>query len=143
MVPIQRDRDVCIWWSVNTLGEPMDLVFYGHCGSTSETGTNSPLNIHFTRRHNRGPSPDASQSSNDDSSHGMNPESSATAAKRAPLLETTMTKNGMRNTGTVHRSVTSCPFDRWLSVSLLIASRIRYITYWLGQRGRIVEVAEV
>ena len=47
MVPIESDRDVRIWWSVNTLGEPMDLLFYGHRGSASEAGTGSPVNLHF------------------------------------------------------------------------------------------------
>jgi len=98
IVPIQSDRDVCIWSSVNTLGKPMDLPFYGHRGSALESGTDSSLNIHFTRRHNRCPSPDASQSSDDDSLDSMNPEQSTTAAKRAPLSKTTTTKNGTRNT---------------------------------------------
>jgi len=105
MVPIQSDQDVRIWWSVNTLGEPMDMLFYGHCGSASELWTDSPVNIYFTRRDNRGPSPDASQSSDDDRSDGMNPELFATGAKRVLLSKTTTTKNRTRYTGTVRCSV--------------------------------------
>jgi len=30
MVPLLSDRDVRIWWSTNTLNEPMDLLFYGY-----------------------------------------------------------------------------------------------------------------
>jgi len=91
MVPIQSNQGVRIWWSVNMLGEPMDLLFYGHCGSALESGTDSPLDIHFTSRHNRGPSPDASQSRDDDISDGTNPELSATGGKSAPLWKTTTT----------------------------------------------------
>jgi len=112
IVPIQSDRDVCISWSVNTLCEPVDQLFYGHGGSASESGTDSPINIHFPCRHKRGPSPDASQSSDDDSLEGMNPESSATAVKRALLLQTTTTKNRRRNTGIVQHSV-MIYIDEW------------------------------
>jgi len=83
----------------------MNLLFYGNFGSASQSGTASPVNIHFPSRHNRGPSPDASQSSDDDSSDGMNPELFTTAANRAPLSKTITTKNRMRNTGTMRRSV--------------------------------------
>jgi len=105
MVTIQSARDVRIWWSLNMLGEPMDLLLYEHRGSASESGTDSPVNLHFTCCHNRGPSPDTSPSSDDDSSDGMIPESSTLAAKRALLLKTTKTKNRTRNTGTVWCSI--------------------------------------
>jgi len=105
IVPIQSDRDVWFWLSVNTLAERMNLLFYGHRGSASESGTDSPVNIHFTCCHNRGPSRDVSQSSNDDSSEGINPESSAKAEEKPPLSKTTMTKNRTRNPGTVRHSV--------------------------------------
>jgi len=85
----------------DALGEPIDLLFYRHCGSASESGTDYLVNLHFTRDHNRGPSPHASPSSDDNSSDGMNPESSATAAKRAVISKMTTTKNRTRNTGTV------------------------------------------
>ena len=52
MVPIQSDWDVRIWWSVNMLSEPIVLLFYGQRGSASESGTDSPVNLYFTRRHN-------------------------------------------------------------------------------------------
>jgi len=83
----------------------MDLLFYGHRGSALESGTDSPVNIHFTHCHNRGPSPDTSQSSDDNSSDGMNSESSVTAAKRAPLSKKTTTKNRTRNTETMRHSL--------------------------------------
>ena len=63
----------------------MDQLFYGHRGSASVSGTDSSVKLHFTCWHNRGPSHDASQSSDDDISDGMNPESSASDAKRAHL----------------------------------------------------------
>ena len=62
IVTIQSDRDVCIWWSVNTRGEPIDLLFYRHGDSASELGPDSPINLHFTCSHYCGPSPDTSQS---------------------------------------------------------------------------------
>jgi len=83
----------------------MDLVFNGHCGSASELGTDSPVNLNFTATHDRGPFPYAWQSSDDYSSDCMNTESSATAAKRVPLSKTTMRKKGMRKTATVQHSV--------------------------------------
>ena len=90
---------------MNTLDEPIDLLFYGHHGSALGSGTDSPVNLYFTRPHHRGPSPDASQCSNDDSSDGMNPELSAMAATTAPLSKTTTTKTRTSNTGTVRYSV--------------------------------------
>ena len=82
MVPFLSDWDVRIWWSPNTLSEPMDLLFYGHRQTADEDETPSPVSLAFSRRNNRGPSPDKSQSSDDSSEDGMNPESSAAAAKR-------------------------------------------------------------
>jgi len=87
------------------LGETMDLLFYGHPGSASELGPDSPINLHFTRNHTRDSSSDSSQSSDDDSSDGMNPESSTMAAKRALLSKTRTTKNSIRNNETLRRSV--------------------------------------
>lgn len=103
MVPLLSDRDVRIWWSTNTPNEPMDLLFYGHRASADEDGTPSPVSLSFSRRNNRGPPPNEPQSSDDDSSDdGMNPESSATAAKRGTT--STRTRNSMKKTGTVRRS---------------------------------------
>jgi len=44
IVPIQSEQDVHIGLSVNTLGESMHLLLYGHHSSASELGTNSPVN---------------------------------------------------------------------------------------------------
>jgi len=82
MVPLLSDRDVRICWSTNTLNKPMDLLFYGQRQTADEDETPSPVSLSFSRRNNRGPSPDKSQSSDDGSEDGMNPESSAAAAKR-------------------------------------------------------------
>jgi len=102
MVPLLSARDVRIWWSTNPLNEPMDLLFYGHRQRADEDETPSPVSLSFSRRNNRGPSPDKSQSSDDDSSEdGMNPESSAAAAK--PGTRST-TMNSMKKTGIVRRS---------------------------------------
>ena len=81
MVPLLSDRDVGIWWSTNTLNEPMDLLSYGHRQTADEDETASPVSLSFSRRNNRGPSPDKSQSSDDSSEDGMNPESTTAAAK--------------------------------------------------------------
>ena len=102
MVPLRSDRDVHIWWSTNTLNKPMDLLFYGHRQTVDEDKTPSPVSLSFSLRNNRGPSPDKSQSSDDDSSEdGMNPESSAAAAKRG--TRSTRTKS-MKKTAMVQRS---------------------------------------
>ena len=82
MVPLLSDRDVRIWWLTNMLNEPMDLLFYGHRQTEDDDETPSPVSLSFSRGNNRGPSPDKSQSSDDSSEDGMNPESSAAAAKR-------------------------------------------------------------
>jgi len=67
---------------MNTLNEPMDLLFYGHRQTADEDETPSPVSLSFSRQNNRGPSPDKSQSSDDDSSEdGMNPEASTVAAQ--------------------------------------------------------------
>ena len=81
MVPLLSDRDVGIWWSTNTLNKPMDLLSYRHRQTADEDETPSPVGLSFLRRNNRGPSPDKSQSSDDSSEDGMNPESSMAAAK--------------------------------------------------------------
>ena len=101
MVPLLSDRDVRIWWSTNILNEPMDLLFYGHRQTADEDDTPSPVSLSFSRRNNRGPSPDKSQSSDDSSEDGMNPESSAAAAKRGTRSTRT---NSMKKTGMVRRS---------------------------------------
>ena len=51
-------RDVGIWWSMNTLNEPLDLLFYGHHQTADEDKTPCPIRLSFSRRNNRGPSPD-------------------------------------------------------------------------------------
>src|SRR5205807_3411379 len=104
MVPLYSDWDVHIWWSTNTLNEPMDLLFYGHRETADEDGTPSPVNLFFSPRNSRGPPPGESQSDDDESSDGMNPESSAMAAKRATTSASTRTRNTMKKTGTVRRS---------------------------------------
>jgi len=101
MVALLSDRDVRIWWSTNTLNEPIDLLLYGHRQTADEDETPSPVSLSFSRRNNRGPSPDTSQSSDDSSEDGMNPESSAAAAKRGTRLTGT---NSMKKTGMVRRS---------------------------------------
>jgi len=65
IVPLLSDRDARIWWSTNTLNESMDLLFYGHRQTADEDKTPFPVSLSFSRRNNRGPSPDKSQSSDD------------------------------------------------------------------------------
>jgi len=101
MVLLLSDRDFRIWWSTNTLNEPMDLLFYGHRQTADEDETPSPVSLSFSCRNNRGPSPDKSQSSDDSSEDGMNLESSAAAAKRG--IRSTRT-NSMKKTQMVRRS---------------------------------------
>jgi len=101
MLPLLSDRDVRIWWSTNRLNEPMDLLFYSHRQTADEDETPSPVRLSFSRRNNRGPSPDKSQSSDDSSEDGMNPESSAAAAKRGTRSTRT---NSMKKTRMVWRS---------------------------------------
>jgi len=48
MVPLLSDRDVRIWWSTNTLNEPMDLLFYGHPQTADEDETPSPVCLSFS-----------------------------------------------------------------------------------------------
>jgi len=50
--------DIRIWRSMNTLNEPMDLLFYGHCQTADEDDIPSPVSLSFSRRNNTGPSPD-------------------------------------------------------------------------------------
>jgi len=111
MVPLLTHRDVRIWWSTNRLNEPMDLLYYGHRQTADEDETPSPISLSFSRRNNRGPSPDKSQSSDESSEDGMNPESSAAAAKRG-TRSTSM--NSMKKTGMVRRSGPA-DVDKWLS----------------------------
>jgi len=47
MVPLLSDRDVCIWWSTNTLNEPMGLPFNGHRETADEDETPSPASLSF------------------------------------------------------------------------------------------------
>jgi len=101
MVPLLSDRDVRLWWSTNTLNEPMDLLFYSQRQTADEDDTPSPVSLSFSRRNNRGPSPDKSQSSDDGSEDGLNPESSVAAAKR--VTRSTRT-NSMKKTGMGQRS---------------------------------------
>jgi len=101
MVPLLSNSDVGLWWSTNTLNEPMDLLFYGYRQTVDEDKTPSPVSLSFSHRNNRGPSPDKSQSSDDSSEDGMNPESSAAAAKRGTRATRT---NSMKKTGMVRRS---------------------------------------
>jgi len=101
IVPLLSDRDVRIWWSTNTLNQPMDLLFYGHRPTADEDETPSPISLSFSSRNNRGPSPDKLQSSDDSSEDGMNQESSAAAAKRGTRSTRT---NSMKKTGMVRRS---------------------------------------
>jgi len=102
MVPLRSDWDVRIWWSMNTLNEPMDLLFYGHRQTPDEDETSSPVSLSFSRQNNTGPSPDKSQSSDDDSSEeSMNPESSVAATKCATRSTRT---NSMKKTGMVRRN---------------------------------------
>jgi len=76
----------------------MDLPFYGHPQRADEDETPSPASLSFSRRNNRGPSPDKSQRSDDSPEEGMNPESSAAAAKRDTWSTRT---NSMKNVGWV------------------------------------------
>jgi len=101
MVPLLSDRVVRIWWSTNMLNEPMDLLFYGHRQTADEDETPSPVSLSFSRQNNRGLSHDKSQSSDDSSEDGMNPESSVAAAKRGTRLTRT---NTMKKAGMVLRS---------------------------------------
>jgi len=105
MVPLLSDGDIRIWWSPNTLNEPMDLLFYGHRQTADDDETPSPVSLSFSRRNNPDPSPDKSQSSDDSSEDGMNPESFAAAAKRGTRSTRT---NSMKKTGMVRRG---CPAD--------------------------------
>jgi len=79
----------------------MDLPFYGHRQTADEDETPSPVSLSFSRRNNRGPSPDKSHSRDDSSEDSMNPESSAVAAKRGTRSTRT---NSMKNTRMVRRS---------------------------------------
>ena len=49
MVPLLSDQDVRIWWSTNTVNEPMDPRFYGHCQTADEDETPSPVSLSFSR----------------------------------------------------------------------------------------------
>ena len=101
MVPVRSDRDVGIWWSTNILNESIDQLFYDHRQTADEDETPSPVNLSFSRRNNRGPSPDKLQSSDNSSEDGMNPESSTVAAKRGTRSTRT---NIMKKTGMVRRN---------------------------------------
>jgi len=79
---------------MNTQSEPTDILFYDH-RTQGEDGTTAPGDFDVASRHNRDPSPDASQDSdgsddndNDDNDDNMSlgnqPESSAAAPRRAP-----------------------------------------------------------
>ena len=81
MVPLCSDRDIDIWWFMNTQNELMDLLFYGHRAILNEAGTPSPVSFFFSHRNNRDPSPDEPRSDDDGSDDGMNPKSSTTAVK--------------------------------------------------------------
>jgi len=101
MVPLRSDRDVRIWWSTNTLNEPMDLLSYGHRQTADEDETPSAVSLSFSHRNNRSPSPDKSQSSDGSSEDGMNPDLSVAAAKGGTRSTRT---NCMKKTGMVRRS---------------------------------------
>jgi len=82
LVPLLSDQDVTIWWSTNTLNEPIDLLFYGHRQTGHEDETPSPISLSFSCRNNRRPSPDESQSSDRGSSGDvMDLQSTTQAAK--------------------------------------------------------------
>jgi len=99
MVPRVSDRNVCIWWSTNTLHIPINLFFYGHRQRADEDETPSPVRFSLSCQNNRGLSPDQSQSSdNDRAEDGMNPESVTAAAKRGTKSTRT---NMMQKTGIV------------------------------------------
>jgi len=86
MIRITNSPLVRIWWSLNPLSEPMDLLFGCHRRNETEDSTPPPSEIRFAPRDNRGPPPDASDDGSaacDDgqSSDGHQPDSSAVAAK--------------------------------------------------------------
>jgi len=108
MIRITNSRLVHIWWSLNPLSEPMDLLFCCHRRNDTEDSTPPPGEIRFTPRDNQGPPPDASDdgstgSDNGQSSDGHQPESSAAAAKRTTLTRTTRSGNTTKKTGRTHR----------------------------------------
>ena len=87
MIPMSTATHVRTWWAMNTLREPMDMLFYGH-HTQGENGTPAPIGFDFGSRDNRDPSPDGSQdsdSSDDNNDNNMSvsnqPESSAAAAR--------------------------------------------------------------
>jgi len=47
IVPLLSDQDVRIWWSTNTLNEPMNLLFYGYRQTADEDETLSPVTLSF------------------------------------------------------------------------------------------------
>jgi len=47
MVLLLSDKDVHIWWSMNTLNEPMDLLFYSHRQKADEDESLSPISLSF------------------------------------------------------------------------------------------------
>jgi len=99
---LHSDRDVRLWWSTHALNKPMDLLFYDHRQTAGEDESPSHASLSFSRRNNRGPSPDKSPSSDDDSSEeDMNLESSMAATKRGTRWTRT---NSMKKTGMVWRS---------------------------------------
>ena len=91
MISIRNSWHVRMWWSMNKLSEPMDLLFCGHrtCG---EDATPPPGASNFGPRDNRGQSPKPSVHSDELESEGHQPESSAAPAKRITRLNTK--KNG-------------------------------------------------
>ena len=84
MIRITNSRHVRIWWSLNSLSEPMDLVFCAHRSTNTEDSTPAPGNLRFDTRDNWGTPSDEELPSSDEepNSDGYQPESSAVAAKR-------------------------------------------------------------
>ena len=56
MISIRNSRHVRMWWLLNSLTGPMDLLFCGHC-SRGEDGTPPPDAVNFGPRDNRRQSP--------------------------------------------------------------------------------------
>jgi len=49
MVPLLSDRDVCIWWSMNMVNEPSDLLFDRYRQTADKDETPSPVTLAFSR----------------------------------------------------------------------------------------------
>ncbi|PUU73326.1 hypothetical protein B9Z19DRAFT_1069094 [Tuber borchii] len=81
IITLRNSRHVHIQWSVNSLSELMDLLFYSHRVHDQDR-TPSPGAIYFDPRDNRGPSPNALADDNGLDGDGNQLGPSAVATKK-------------------------------------------------------------